>query len=366
MLITSLLLFAMGVWAVLHTQWTPAAAAADQPVAAVTTPTATASVAAPGSPQPSAASATPAVWTQSKLRDHLVAELNASDPAQALADLARITDSQPYVSRICHPVAHDLGHAALQKYGDDFAKAASFRNDVCGSGYLHGIVEEKLSQSPDPASAVTKLCAPDESASCIHGIGHGAMFVSRLKLPDAEQLCRKFSQTYQVVACSEGVFMQLFEPDETDPAATAQLPADKLAADPLYPCPEQPDVFQGACYFYAPVYFLQKHDYADHPESFAEALRWCLAAPTSDGRQACTRGTGSRLMKYNIDRPAWVGDQCEAALEAWQRPLCVSGMTSYWNVNYHDKSAKARLCPQLSPAARNDCRSAAAGSGSAD
>ncbi|MEE1783483.1 hypothetical protein PUR71_11265 [Streptomyces sp. SP17BM10] len=45
MLMTALLVFAMGVWAVLHTQRTPAAALVDQPVAAVMTPTATSSAA---------------------------------------------------------------------------------------------------------------------------------------------------------------------------------------------------------------------------------------------------------------------------------------------------------------------------------
>lgn len=48
------------------------------------------------------------------------------------------------------------------------------------------------------------------------------------------------------------------------------------------------------------------------------------------------------------------------------RALCVNGMTSYWNLNCHDTSAKARLRPQLSPATRDHRRSATAGSGWAD
>lgn len=160
--------------------------------------------------------------------------------------------------------------------------------------------------------------------------------------------------------------MQLFEPDEDDPAALAQLPAAQLAAEPLYPCPQQPQVFQSACYFYAPIYYLQTHDYVHHPESFVRALRWCLSAPSPAGRQACTRGTGSRLMKYNIDRPVWTAAQCEAAPQSWQRPACVGGMVSYWNVNFHDRSAGATLCRQLEGEAAVECRSAAGGSSSAD
>jgi hypothetical protein len=349
-------LFLGGVWAVATTTWTV-------PTAVAATPSAVPTTAAP-LPTPSS-SATPAVWTQSTLRTYLVAELNRTDPGVALDDLEHITRVQPQVSRFCHPVAHDLGHAALKKYGS-FSKAAAFRNDVCGSGYLHGIVEETLAQSPDPVAAVTTLCAPQMAASCIHGIGHGAMFVSRLNVSKAERLCDRFGQTYQVAACSEGVFMQLFEPDEDDPAALAQLPARQLAAEPLYPCPEQPSIFQSACYFYAPIYYLQTHDYVDHPESFVQALRWCLNAPTAAGQESCTRGTGSRLMKYNIDRPVWTAAQCEAAPQAWQRPACVGGMVSYWNVNFHDKSARTKLCPQLGGEAAVACRSASGGSISAD
>ncbi|WP_133259995.1 hypothetical protein [Streptacidiphilus pinicola] len=352
-LLAAFCLFAAGVWAVATTAWAVPVAVASAP------PTTTGP-----SPTPSVP-ATPALWTQSTLRTHLVAELNRTDPGVALDDLEHITEVQPQVSRFCHPVAHDLGHAALKKYGS-FSKAAAFRNDVCGSGYLHGIVEETLAQSPDPVAAVTTLCAPQLAASCIHGIGHGAMFVSHLDVSKAERLCDRFGQTYQVVACSEGVFMQLFEPDEDDPAALAQLPAQRLAAEPLYPCPEQPSVFQSACYFYAPIYYLQTHDYVNHPASFVQALSWCLNAPTAGGQQSCTRGTGSRLMKYNIDRPGWTAAQCEAAPQPWQRPACVGGMVSYWNVNFHDKSARTKLCPQLDGAAAVACRSASGGSTSAD
>jgi hypothetical protein len=295
-----------------------------------------------------------------------VAELVATDPAHALDDLESATRSHPAVARYCHPIAHELGHAALEKYHGDFAAAARYRNDVCGSGYLHGIVEEKLSESPHPATDVTTLCAPQQTASCIHGIGHGAMFVSQLDVAGAEKLCSRFTASYAVTACSEGIFMQLFEPDESDPRAMAKLPAAKLAAQPLYPCPDQPAAFRGACYYYAPAYFLQRHDYAHHPESYAAGLRWCRSAPVSDGgRDACTMGLGSRIMKYNIDRERWSADQCEQAA-ADQRAPCVAGLVSYYRVHYHDAGAAERLCNKLSGAARRDCRAAAGYSTTAD
>lgn len=365
-MILAFALYLAGVLAAITTDWTASAVTASGPPPAGSGP-GTARPTATGSPHPPPPSA-PAVdpWSQNALRDRLVAELVATDPAHALADLERATLSHPEVARYCHPVAHELGHAALEKYHGDFTAAVRYRNDVCGSGYLHGIVEEKLSASPHPATDVTTLCAPQQTASCIHGIGHGAMFVSGLDVTRAERLCSRFTAPYAVTACSEGIFMQLFEPDESDPRAMAQLPAAKLAAQPLYPCPDQPAAFRGACYYYAPAYFLQRHDYAHHPESYAAGLRWCRGAPVSDGgRDACTMGLGSRIMKYNIDRERWSADQCEHAA-ADQRAACVAGLVSYYRVHYHDAGAARRLCGRLSGAARSDCRAAAGYSTSAD
>ena len=359
-------LYVAGVWAVATTPWTVASAGTLAAAATGAPPTAGPPVTgAPSSapapvtaPTPSP-SGTPATWTMSTLRNYLVAETNRTDPHTALVDLERITRKDPYVDGFCHPIAHEIGHTALAKYHGDFAKAVSYRDDVCGSGYLHGVVEEKLSESPHPAEAVTTLCAPAQTASCIHGIGHGAMFVANLDVAGAEKLCDRFPDTGEVVSCSEGVFMQLFEPDESDPRAMAKLPADKLAADPLYPCPEQPGVFQSACYYYAPSYFLQRHDYTAHPEAFVQALAWCLRAPDQGGRTSCTKGAGSRLMKYNVERPVWAAAQCEKA-SSGQRLTCMAGMVSYWDVNYADDSAGSKLCPQLGGEARKNCVRAAA------
>ncbi|MGW5399147.1 hypothetical protein [Streptomyces sp. NPDC003952] len=367
-LLVALYLCVAGVWAVATTPWSGGPGPAPSAAAALVTAGApTGSAAAPSTASPSAAPTVPAVWTLSTLRAYLVAEATAKDPGVALADLEKITVKSPYVDGFCHPIAHDIGHTALTMYHGDVARAMIFPNDVCGSGYLHGVVEEKLQEMPNPATAVTTLCSPKQTGACIHGIGHGTMFVSHLDVAAAEKMCDRFPKGYQVTSCSEGIFMQLFEPDETDPAALAKLPKDKLAVEPQYPCAEQPPVHQSACYFYAPIYFLQTHDYAAHPEAFVQGLAWCLKAPTGARRSDCSRGMGSRTMKYNIDRPVWAAEQCQKVPSAWQQQDCTAGMVSYWNVNYGDaNAARTSLCPKLSGEANKNCRRSAAGSSSAD
>ncbi|GAA4880510.1 hypothetical protein [Kitasatospora terrestris] len=341
-IITAVLLGALGLGAVAVTDWapasSPAASSAAPPAAGGAQPSGS------GSAQPSS-TADPAVWTRSTLRNKLMAEMEKADPGVALADLDKTTKEKPYTVRFCHPIAHELGHAAVQRYKQDFQKVISFPHETCAAGYLHGAVEEMLANSKDPQGDILKLCAPANKGPCIHGVGHGIMFVTKQDIPQARELCKKFPTQHQQVTCSEGVFMQLFAPDEEDEKAKANLPADKLAADPFYPCSEQPSLFQSACYFYAPTFYLSSHDYANHPEVFAEALKWCQGA--GGGRTDCAHGVGSRTMKYNLDRVDWAGQQCATGKDATQRKDCTAGLVSYYTVNYTESGAAARLCSQL-------------------
>ncbi|WP_035803013.1 hypothetical protein [Kitasatospora mediocidica] len=360
-ILTAFLLGALGLGAVAVTQWVPPAAVTAVRAGA---PGTTAQGAAAGSPSPTG---DPAVWTRSTLRNKLMAEMAATDPGVALADLDKITKKDPYTVRFCHPVAHELGHAAVKRYDRDFAKVISFPHDTCAAGYLHGAVEEMLATSTDPGTDLLKLCAPELRGPCVHGVGHGTMFVAKQDVPTARTLCNSFGSDHLRITCSEGLFMQLFGPDEEDEKAKAQLPADKLAQEPLYPCPEQPALFQSACYFYAPTFFLSSHDYANHPEVYAQALKWCLAGQASGGANDCSRGVGSRTMKYNLDREDWVGQQCATAADGWQRKACAEGMVSYYTVNYTDSGAAGRLCAKLTNTEiARYCRSAAGLSASLD
>jgi hypothetical protein len=186
------------------------------------------------------------------------------------------------------------------------------------------------------------------------------MFVAKQDVTAARALCNKFTSDTNRIRCSEGLFMQLFGPDEEDEKAKANLPADKIAAEPLYPCPEQPALFQSACFFYAPTFYLSSHDYANHPEAFADALKWCLNAKASGGTADCSRGVGSRTMKYNLDREDWAAQQCATAADASQRKNCAEGLVSYYTVNYTDGGAAGRLCAKITnKEMQGYCRSAA-------
>jgi hypothetical protein len=332
-----------GLIAVALVGWAPVAGAGT-PSGASSTAQTSAAATQPASSTPADTPATPnqaPVQPPSQyeaVRDQVVAKLNQTDPAQALALLQQTVDSHPDIARICHPIAHDLGHAALEKYAYNFKKAVSFQDGVCGNGYLHGVVEHAVLHAPDPEQALHTLCAPELDGSCLHGIGHGAMFVAAMDLPKALAFCDWFKLPTQRTSCAEGVFMQNFEVGVPGVKSSSWL----KASDPMYPCAQQPTRYQGSCYYYAPQYYLSLH-----AGKYADGLAWCRTAGTSAAVTACTMGMGSRTMKYNIDRVAFSEAQCATETERSLRDVCVRGLTSYYMVHFNDPKAGMRLCAQL-------------------
>jgi hypothetical protein len=276
------------------------------------------------------------------LRDRLVTVLNEKDPAAALSRLKAVLAAHPEVADYCHPIVHDLGRAALARYDGDFAKAAGYADDTCGGGYLHGVVEAKLAHITDPATAVLSLCAPTQDGTCLHGVGHGAMYVTGGQVPAALGLCDEFPPGVPRIRCAEGVFMQNFE---TDLSMSMPIAApDRRDTDPGYPCNEQHGDYRAVCWFYAPSFHLSLH-----PDDWPGVLSWC-AQQSRDDAYSCTEGVGSRAMKANIAHPETAGHQCAQGTPTQLAP-CVTGMLSYYRVNYGNNATTTHLC-QAQPTAQ--------------
>jgi hypothetical protein len=349
-------LLVAGAVAVARTPWTSAAAAA-------------AGTSAPGAPATpsSAPSAAPAKRVASAQPDptaqypavsaRLVAMLRSSGARTALRELQRLVTADADVATFCHALAHDLGHAALEANGGNLSRTVALRDDVCGGGFLHGALEHAISGSADPERAVVTLCAPRYEGSCLHGAGHGAMFATDLDLRAAVRLCDRLGSEVRRARCGEGVFMQLF-------SSTTRYthPIEALRdSEPRALCAAQPVPYRSACWFYAPSHYL-----AERPGNYRGALAWCAEVADATAARTCTRGVGSRAMKYLIDREQQAEAQCHTGL-AWQRDPCVRGMTSYYGVHHHGLRSRSQLCGELTDARdRQSCRAVARGSSSAD
>lgn len=264
-----------------------------------------------------------------------------SDPGKAMEHLQEMMNLNPAVVRSCHGFVHVIGHAAMKKYGN-FSDAMKYQNDICGSGYLHGIIEEKFAESADIVGDMQTICEPQKERSCYHGVGHGLMFFTDNDLPKSIELCENYETNEAKVGCAEGVFMENFNSN------TLLHPTEYLNPEnPFYPCGDQKDMYKAVCYFYAPAYYL-----TIHPNAYEEAMQWCLDAERGY-EAACAKGVGSRVMKENIGNVELGEKTCNSQPDVTDP--CIDGMVSYYIVNFASVQKGAELCEMISEQNKETC-----------
>jgi hypothetical protein len=262
-------------------------------------------------------------------------------PAVALRELSRRIKKNPRLAGVCHAIAHDLGHEALQAANGVAAEALAARDDVCGGGYTHGIIEMALATSKHPARDLLTICAPSQDGSCFHGVGHGLMFATKMNVDRSLDLCGRSPNSTLAGRCAEGVFMQLFSADDGAAhvggvgAAGRMTPALARAQ-----CEGTRQAYAANCWFYAPTVWL-----AGQPDDFTGVMGWCGEAPNAPGRQSCAKGVGSRTVKYHPDDLS-IGAAVCAAAGALTDP-CLSGMGSYWSVHHEGRRLPSDVCHRL-------------------
>lgn len=281
----------------------------------------------------------PVMRRYEEVRRELVSAVQREGAREAIERFKTLLDD-PDVSRLCHGLAHEIGRAAYERYG--FEESFVYEDDVCGSGYTHGIVETHFETVEDPLAALPDFCAPT-SGKCFHGLGHGLMYAWNNDLPRSIDACGTLAERFQKIQCAEGVFMENFGLDERS------HPSEYLRRDDaFFPCRSQEEPYRGVCAFYAPRYYLRQQ-----PGAYAEAMRWC--AGVGEGpRDGCAKGVGSVAMKENIGDPALVESICDGAA-ADQERYCIEGMVSYYIVHYASAAKGRELCGMLSEEHRASC-----------
>ncbi len=281
------------------------------------------------------------VYTE--VRDELLAVQRLQGSAAALDELDVRSRADVEIGGVCHAIAHDLGHQALEIAGGNPGSALTVRNDVCGGGFTHGVIEDALATSKEPARDLMKICAPKQDGSCFHGVGHGVMFATGLDVDASLELCDLAPKPVLSVRCGEGVFMQLFSADVAGGHAAGKGASAETVETASSTCASIRMPYAGACWFYTPTLWL-----ADRPDDFTGAMQWCAEAPSDFGRQLCAKGVGSRTIKYHPDDPTIGARVCAGAGELINS--CLAGMGSYWSVHHKGLRAPSDVCSRLDSA----------------
>lgn len=282
-----------------------------------------------------------------KVKQGFLAVVNEQNPKIALAELRERVKGNDALLRSCHLLTHDIGHAAYQKYGS-FGEAMKFQDEICNSGYLHGVVESYFSKNKPDVAVLREVCSayPEGkfmSWECYHGVGHGLMFFTQNDLPKSLELCGEYDTDFSESTCVNGVFMENFNTDEKLHPSVF-LKED----DSFYPCGEQKGSQKAHCYLYAPTHYL-----GIHKNDYIGALRWCNGAEMFYGG-ICTEGVGTQVMKENINDVKFVERICMSA-PAFKIGSCISGMTGLY-LNHHGSLLPAqKMCEELEAQNRQFC-----------
>lgn len=153
-----------------------------------------------------------------------------------IIDFVQLKDSS---FGFCHFVAHKLSAKEQAKNPDWLSIIPRCPvNGICGSGCLHGTLQEKFRRevlSDEQIEALkpdlSVVCEPRggwnptgfEQRECYHGLGHLLLYVTGANFKKALEVCDtitlKNDYEYLPVICYEGVFMQLFAPLEPEDEA---------------------------------------------------------------------------------------------------------------------------------------------------
>ena len=150
--------------------------------------------------------------------------------------VTKIVQSKDSAYPYCHVLGHELSAREVRKNPDNWKEVVTrCPAGMCSNGCIHGGFQERFRAEsftdeqieivkPDLAMICEKRGSWNptglEQASCYHAIGHLTMYLTDADIDKAIKICefaaikpngRSFIQT-----CTDGVFMQMFQPLEPE------------------------------------------------------------------------------------------------------------------------------------------------------
>ncbi len=273
--------------------------------------------------------------------------LQKENPRSALIALRKDMNESPLILRNCHVLVHDIGHAAYSKY-QNFGEAVKYLDEVCASGYFHGVVETYLSESSNISKTMKTTCTAYPigkfmSWACYHGIGHALMYYTNNNLPRSLEYCEKYEKLFAQASCVNGVFMENFNTNQKEHLSEYLDPDDIMS-----PCREQAERHKSDCYLNTAVYYA-----GIHRGDYAGALAVCKNA--EPGYQtSCASGAGGVAMQENMTNPKFVEEICMAG-GSMLVARCIKGMVEIVIVNNASLKPAEELCVKLHETNRGAC-----------
>ncbi len=269
----------------------------------------------------------------------------ADGPEAAFTDLKILYNTSPAVSSYCHPLAHVIGRAAVEKY-TTVDQAYEHGDSFCWSGYYHGVMEAIMTKigKDNLGAKLDTICAdiPGKSSysfmyyNCVHGMGHGLMDVEDDNIFNALKMCENLTGDWEKQSCYSGVFMQNIINDGT-PFHSASL----KPSDTVYPCDAVDQKYKQQCYLMQTSYMLQQNGY-----NFAKTFAIC-AKVDKGFNVTCYRSEGRDASGSTISDIQKTRTNCLFGTDYTQQSECFVGAVKDFISYYHDDSKAKQLCQSL-------------------
>lgn len=276
----------------------------------------------------------------------------------AFADLKVRYDENVLVRSLCHPLVHVIGRAAAQKY-QDIAEAYTKGDHFCWSGYYHGVMEGILRETtPEEIPAkINSICdsIPGKASysfdyyNCVHGMGHGVMYVTQSELFEALELCDHIDGAWEQESCYGGVFMENVITDFENHFTKYLKPEE-----PLYPCTAVPEKNKHACYLMQTSYVLKQNGY-----NFADAFEKCSTVEEQHV-DTCYQSIGRDASGSTVSDVSRTHAYCMLARDLRQQFGCVNGAVKDFISYFHSDVQAKQFCASFAAELQAVCLNTAA------
>jgi hypothetical protein len=212
---------------------------------------------------------------------------------ETFSDLILLYDKSIYP---CHDIGHHLG-MWLYGYTKSLKEALNYATLLCGGSVFHGVLQsyfvgESLVHNVDKNQImIAHLCPIGQEnvnwiheRDCFHGIGHGLAVFYNYNTTAAVDRCNEFIPLWAQSACSRGVFM------ENNLYFLQTRKGDFDKNDIYSPCNRTVEEFAPQCYYYHPMYLLERND-----NNLTDAFAQCDNISPDKFVKYCYQGIGRKL-----------------------------------------------------------------------
>ncbi|MFT5849621.1 MAG: hypothetical protein ACI9H6_000434 [Patiriisocius sp.] len=254
-------------------------------------------------------------------------------------------DGDSFAIAQCHQLVHVIGRAATTQFST-VAESYNYGDILCWSGYYHGIMEAIIAEMgiENVPKQLNDVCSvlPSRSTygfnyfNCVHGLGHGVMYVAAHNLFEALDLCNLLEGDWEQSSCYGGVYMENVIANEVD-----HISEYFRDDDVLYPCTEVDDRYKASCYLMQTSHVLTENGY-----DFQDAFAVCTTAD-SGYENTCYQSIGRDASGSSNNIAEVTMSKCLMGHDHNAQEHCVTGAAKDFVSYYHSDTEAIVFCEAL-------------------